>query len=271
MPELPEVETVCKGLSKKILGKKIKNLKVLNSKLRKKIPKEIEMIFKEKIIKIILRRGKHGLIFFNCDYTLQFHLGMTGKFFISNRKPLIKKHDHVSFEFENNLFMLYNDVRKFGFIDFIKKPIDLINFNELGYEPKVIHLYKKKIIKKIKKSYKSIKDILLDQSFVSGIGNIYASEILFNAKINPKSTGEKISIIKLNNLLKSINLILDKAIEKGGSSISDYNKVDGDLGYFQNNFRVYGRKGLSCFKCKNLIIQLKQSGRSTFYCRNCQK
>ena len=151
MPELPEVETVCKGLSKKILGKKIKNLKVLNSKLRKKIPKEIEMIFKEKIIKIILRRGKHGLIFFNCDYTLLFHLGMTGKFFISNRKPLIKKHDHVSFEFENNLFMLYNDVRKFGFIDFIKKPIDLINFNELGYEPKVIHLYKKKNYKKNKK------------------------------------------------------------------------------------------------------------------------
>ena len=167
--------------------------------------------------------------------------------------------------------MLYNDVRKFGFIDFIKKPIDLINFNQLGHEPKVIRFYKKKIIKKIKKSSKTIKDILLDQSFVSGIGNIYASEILFNARINPKSTGIKISIIKLNNLLKIINLILDKAIEKGGSSISDYKKVDGDLGYFQNNFRVYGRKGLSCFKCKNLILQMKQSGRSTFYCKNCQK
>ena len=96
---------------------------------------------------------------------------------------------------------------------------------------------------------------------------VYSGD-MFN---KPLATGKKISIIKLNNLLKSINLILDKAIKKGGSSISDYNNVDGDLGYFQNNFRVYGRKGLACFKCKNLILQFKQSGRSTFYCRNCQK
>ncbi|MBJ57471.1 MAG: DNA-formamidopyrimidine glycosylase [Rickettsiales bacterium] len=271
MPELPEVETVCTGLKNKILNLKVKKIKIINDKLRRKIPAKIEKIFKEKSVKCILRRGKNGIIVFNCNYVIEFHLGMTGKFMISNNLLQLEKHDHLLIEFYKNCFITYNDVRKFGYIDIKEKPIDLVNMNKLGYEPESIDIFSKYIIKKITKSTKTIKSLLLDQSIIVGIGNIYASEILFNAGVNPKKTGNRIKKKHINKILNSTNYILRKAIKEGGSSIKNYNNVEGDLGYFQNSLNVYDKEGLSCLNCKNLILKIKQSGRSTFFCSFCQR
>tara|TARA_E500000178_G_scaffold256881_1_gene253389 strand:- start:3 stop:818 length:816 start_codon:yes stop_codon:yes gene_type:complete len=271
MPELPEVETVCKGLSNKILHKKVSGVKIFDSKLRKEIPPEIENVFEGKYIKEIIRRGKNGIIIFDGDYVLQFHLGMTGKFRFSKLMPTIIKHDHIMLKFTEGLYLIYNDVRKFGFFKLIKKPVDIVEFNFLGYEPNVINLFREKIISKIRSRSTSIKNILLNQSLIAGIGNIYASEILFSSGINPKLKGNNITKRKLYKMLIAIKLILDKAIKRGGTSIKDYNNVEGSLGYFQNSLKVYGREGLSCLNCKSLITKIKQSGRSTFYCKKCQR
>ena len=271
MPELPEVETVCKGLSEKILKKKIKELKILNPNLRTKIPVKIESLFLGRYIKKIIRRGKNGIIFFNCNHVIIFHLGMTGKFKIFLKKPLFEKHDHLFMKLGKSSYLLFNDIRKFGSIDIMRMPIDIINFRGLGHEPKVINSFASDICNKIRNSRRNIKNILLDQSIIAGIGNIYASEILFRSGISPKAKGNTISEKRLKRMIIEVKNVLDLAIEKGGSTIKNYSNAEGSLGYFQNNLFVYDREGLSCLICKSLIIKIKQSGRSSYYCRKCQR
>ena len=271
MPELPEVETVCRGLSKVITGKKIYKIRVLNPKLRYKIPDDLENKIKSKNVKKILRRGKYGLLVTDGEYDLAFHLGMTGNFIIYNSKPKIYKHDHLLFQFDKNIFIVYNDIRKFGYIFLTKKPLDLSNFKNLGVEPDQLKNQKNILYKQIKKKNSNIKSVLLDQGFIAGIGNIYASEILYVASVSPKRKARNISKVTFTRLLKACNTVILNAISKGGASIKNFNDIDGKLGYFQNEFKVYAREGLSCFACGNLIKKIKQNGRSTFYCIKCQR
>ena len=272
MPELPEVEIVRKGLLKSIDGLNIIGIKILNANLRYAIPLKLEKVFHNKIIKTICRRGKHGIIITNADYHLHFHLGMTGNFkIINSTNIIINKHDHLLIMLSKKISLIYNDIRKFGYISLIKKPFDIVQFKNLGSEPSLLNKSIKQVKTKIHSKKKSIKDLLLDQSIIAGIGNIYANEILFDAKVHPTFIANKLSSRQINKIIQSATIILEKAIVKGGSSIKDYKNIEGNLGYFQNEFKVYAKEGSSCLKCKNLINKIKQMGRASYFCPNCQQ
>jgi len=270
MPELPEVETVCRVLSKNIIGLTIKKVEIINKNLRYPLPSNIKKKIFQSKIKSIIRRGKYGLILLSNRNVIIFHLGMTGKFKIDLRVYKKTKHDHLVLEFNNNLKLIYNDVRKFGYIKLAEKPFDIFNLKNLGYEPSIVANFRDILFAKIKRRKASIKDILLDQSFICGVGNIYASEILYEAKISPFKKGIKFYKYEFTVLLKALQNIIEEAIKKGGSSIKDYASPKDDLGYFQTQFKVYDREGLPCYYCKSLITRVKQGGRSTFFCIKCQ-
>ena len=271
MPELPEVEVIVRGLRHNFLGLKLKYFKILNKELRYPLESKMEYEFKNKTIKHILRRGKYGLIIFNGTKHLLFHLGMTGKFRFTKDKTTKIKHDHILIEFNRNRFLIYNDVRKFGYFSIIENPINIHSLKKLGPEPSSYNFFKEQLWSKVQQKQADIKSLLLDQSFITGIGNIYASEILYDSKIFPFKIASKINKKSFTKLLNSIEKILEKAISSGGTTIKDFQNIVGDLGYFQNSFKVYGREGLTCYKCKNLIIKIKSKGRSTFFCSSCQK
>ena len=271
MPELPEVETICRGLSKKLLNLYVLKVKTFDKKLRYSISKNIEKHLLQNKLKAIIRRGKNGIIVFTGNYNLHFHLGMTGKFVITTPNYIKKKHDHFLIQFDENLVLIYNDIRKFGYLKLVKKPLDIVKFRSVGLEPFLCKFFEKELFFQICKKERSIKDILLDQKYICGIGNIYANEILFRSKISPFKPGKNLSEKEFNNLLNSIQYILNVAIKKGGSSIKNYKNIDEELGYFQIDFKVYNKEGLACYQCDNMISKKKQSGRSTFFCKSCQK
>ena len=289
MPELPEVEVVKRSLTKKVQNSIIKEVKINNGKLRYHInKKEIQKIIGLKIIKI-KRRSKYLLFFFNKDIIMLVHLGMTGKFFFINEKNTKfktsfyyhinekkdQKHDHVVFYLNKKQKLIYNDVRKFGFIKFfnIKNLNKNSHLSNLGPEPleqEFTHSYVKNYVKD---RNIGVKSIMMDQKFVSGIGNIYANEILFLSKVKPSRKAKSLKDFELKKIVKFTKKILRNSIKFGGSSIKDFSSENGKRGSFQQYFNVYGKKGDSCTnkKCKNKIIRSIISLRATFYCSNCQK
>ena len=268
MPELPEVQTVLDTLETKIKNRKIKDIKILY----KPIVEESDRTFKKKLInqyfKNFKRRGKY-LLFEMDDITLVSHLRMEGKYFILDDKTPINKHDHVIFYLDNNTQLRYNDVRKFGRMSLIEKKDDYSDFKNLGPEPfsKQFNLnYCKEYLKNNKKP---IKQILLDQSFVAGVGNIYADEILYAIKLNPKTLGNKLNDNQILDLIKNTRLILKKAIKAGGTTIRSYTSSLGVTGRFQLNLKVHTMK--DCPRCKSEIKKITVGGRGTYYCPKCQK
>ena len=267
MPELPEVETTIRAL-RTIRNKKIIKIVINTKKLRFSIPKHIKFINNIKISNI-RRIAKYIIIDLNNNNSLIFHLGMSGRLRISNKTYYREKHDHVIISFHKNN-LIFNDSRRFGFIDivFTNKLYQKNYISNLGPDALSKNYDKNYIYKKINKSEVPIKQIILNQKILSGIGNIYASEILFDAKISPLTRGKSLNYIQISKLIISIRKILRKAINHGGSSIRDYKSADGTLGNFQSNFKVYNREGLkiSNFKIKKIV----QYGRSTYYCPKIQ-
>tara|TARA_S200000501_G_C20650512_1_gene667242 strand:+ start:4 stop:867 length:864 start_codon:yes stop_codon:yes gene_type:complete len=287
MPELPEVEIVRESLDKIIKQKKVKKVIIRNRNLRFKIPSNFASFLKnQKIVKV--ERFSKYLIFklSNNSYCL-LHLGMSGtvhivyfkkKNFVTNssfyNSPILpKKHNHVEIIFEN-FKVIYNDPRRFGFFQIIKdKNLLDQRFLHLGPEPFDLRFNCKYIHSFLRNKDKCIKNFLLDQSFVSGIGNIYASEILFLGKTNPNKKGALFIEKDCRKILNSSKKVLLEAIQKGGSSIRDFKNTNGIKGNFQKQFKVYGREGLKCkrFKCEGIIKKKNISNRSTFFCDTCQK
>ena len=285
MPELPEVEVVKQSLNKKIKQKKVKKVLVRNRNLRFKIPKNFESFFRNKKIIRVERFSKY-LIF--CLYKNKYcllHLGMSGtihlvykkKSFITNTSfyqnpQLPKKHNHVEIIFKN-FKVVYNDPRRFGFFQIIKN-LRLLKkrFSKLGPEPFQSEFSLEYIFSFFKGKKKNIKNFLLDQNFVSGIGNIYASEILYLSKINPNKKAYLIKKEECKKLIINSKKILTNAIKKGGSTIRDFKNTSGNKGNFQKNFKVYERYGLNCkrFNCNGIILKKNISNRSTFFCNMCQ-
>tara|TARA_B100001029_G_scaffold175102_1_gene176113 strand:+ start:481 stop:1347 length:867 start_codon:yes stop_codon:yes gene_type:complete len=288
MPELPEVEVVRRSLNTLICGLKITKVDILNNKLRYVInPKLKKVINKQKIISV-KRRGKFLLINIENNKTLLFHLGMTGKILILNKKKNItmktsfyynskidKKHNHIKIKFNNYIDLIYNDIRKFGFIKLLKTQDikNCINLSSLGPEPLGKKFNFKYFKKKSLGSKKNIKNFLMDQKYVSGLGNIYVNEILFLSSINPKKLTFELSNIEIIKILKNTRMILSDSINQGGSSIKDFKGILGERGGFQQNFRVYDRNNESCMKktCDGMIKKIYLSNRSTFFCQKCQK
>ena len=269
MPELPEVETTVKGLSV-ILNQKISNVKIHTSKLRFKIPNNIINILRNSKISNLRRIAKFIIIDLDKYYSLVIHLGMSGRLKTVDKSYKRIKHDHFILYFLNKRMLVYHDPRKFGFIDLVQTE-DLQKQKyilSLGVDALSPDLTAQIIFKKISKSEVPIKQILLNQKLIAGIGNIYASEILFDAKISPLTLGKNLEISLIMKLIKSIRKILTKAIKYGGSSIRDYRSTDGTLGNFQSNFKVYNKEGKKIGDDK--VKKIVQYGRSTFYCPKIQ-
>ena len=287
MPELPEVEIVRQSLDKKIKQKKVKKVIIRNRNLRYKIPLNFESFLEnQKIIKVD-RFSKYIILYLSNKSYCLFHLGMSGTIHLiyEHKKKLItntsfysssilpKKHNHIELIFED-FKVVYNDPRRFGFFQIIKDSNLLEKkFSHLGPEPFNSDFNLNYVYSFFKKKKKNIKNFLLDQKFVSGIGNIYASEILFLSKINPK---KKAYLLKKNDCKKLIinsKKVLSKAIKEGGSSIRDFKNTYGKKGKFQKNFKVYEREGLNCkrFECRDIIKKKIISNRSTFFCKTCQR
>ena len=287
MPELPEVEIVKQSLDKKVREKKVKKVLVRNRNLRKKIPLSFESFFLNKKIKNVRRFSKYLILNFSNKKKCLIHLGMSGTihYIRLNRKNTITntsfynspnlpdKHNHIEIFFEN-FKIVYNDPRRFGFFEIINSDEHLEKrFSKLGPEPFSSKFNLKYIRSKLSGKKKCIKNFLIDQNFVSGIGNIYASEILFLSRIRPDKKAGNLKINDYKNILVNSKKVLIEAIDKGGSSIRDFKNISGNQGEFQSYFRVYQRQGLTCKKidCTGVIKKKNISNRSSFFCDTCQK
>ena len=286
MPELPEVEIVRKSLNKKIQEKKVKKVIIRNRNLRIKIPKNFEKFLENKIINKVSRFSKYLIINLPKNEFCLIHLGMSGTIHLIDNKikndisnlsfynsPFLpKKHNHVEIIFDK-FRVIYNDPRRFGFFQKIKSKDDLKKrFLYLGPEPfdksfNLDYFIKYKKDKKI-----NIKNLLIDQKFVSGIGNIYASEILFLSKVDPNKSIKLLRNKDCSQIIENSKKVLLKAIQKGGSSIRNFKNTHGYSGSYQDNFNVYQREGLICKRthCKGKIIKKVINNRSTFFCNFCQ-
>lgn len=273
MPELPEVETVKESLKCRLVGRKIKNVNILWDNIIA-YPSKEEFIkdINDKIIIDIKRRGKF-LLFDLDDYYLLSHLRMEGKYFFKNHGDEINKHEHVIFDLGNDKELRYMDTRKFGKMYLIKKEdIDKIGpLKDLGLEPWDDNLNSEYLINKYKNKRLPIKTVLLDQSIIVGIGNIYADEILFLSKINPLKKCNLLNKEECERIIKYTKKVLENAIKMGGSTIRTYSSVDGVHGLFQNELLVHGKDKGACPDCNNKIEKIRIGGRGTYYCPKCQK
>ena len=272
MPELPEVETVKNFLDLHLLKSKILWVKIENKKLRYEIPPQIcKTLIRTRISKII-RRGKYLIFLLNNKSAVLCHLGMTGCFRIS-RNYVKRKHDHFIIGVKNKQ-IIFNDVRKFGFIKLYKSSevFNCSHLKKIGPEP-LSENFSISYLKENKLKQVSVKSFLMNQCNVAGLGNIYCSEILFDSAIHPEKNFSNLKLEEYKKILKSTKNILNQAIKQGGTTIKDYNISDEKVGYFKNRLKVYDRNGQSCFRCKKSIKIKKifQNGRSTFYCVKCQK
>ena len=285
MPELPEIEIVKQSLDKNIKFEKIKKVVVRNRSLRFKIPKNFEIVLKNKIINKISRKSKYLILHLEDIYCV-IHLGMSGTIHLINKKNFKKntntsfysspnlplKHNHIEF-FLGKYQLIYNDPRRFGFFKIFEKKSLSDFFNNVGPEPLSNKFNINYISNYFINKKKNIKSFLLDQKFVSGIGNIYASEILFCCKINPLKKAKSLTKLDIKKIRYFSKSILNQAIKKGGSSIRDFKNVEGRNGSYQNEFKVYQRENLNCLNkgCSGKIKKKVISKRSTFFCNRCQK
>ena len=277
MPELPEVETSRIYIKQFLLNSKIVNIQARVSKLRWNINPDIKKIFNNSKILKISRIGKYILINASNKNTLILHLGMSGYLSIKEANQKKIKHDHIIINFERvngeKKSLIFNDQRRFGYVDFyntlnLKKHFLIKNLGIDGLSKSLKHVPLKTIF--LKKT-SMIKSTLLDQKIICGIGNIYASEILFYSKINPLKKTNHLSNDEINSLLLNIKIVFSKAVLNGGTTIKDYKQPNGKVGYFTQKLKVYGREKLKCYDCNNIIVKLNINKRATYICPVCQK
>jgi len=289
MPELPEVETVLRGLEPVMMGQKIISADIRRLDLRWPFPEKMSQRLTGAKVLRLHRRSKYILCDLDSGETLLIHLGMSGRMTISHARNETEdllgnfqyklsnpaKHDHVILDMQAGARISFNDARRFGAMDLIEtknlfdhKLIKLLGPEPLGNEFNTPYLHSK-----LKGKTAPIKSALLDQRIVAGLGNIYVCESLWRAGINPKRLSGKVSRKKIDVLVPIIRDVLRDAISAGGSSLKDHRQTNGDLGYFQHSFAVYGREGKKCssVRCSELVKRIVQSGRSSFYCAKCQK
>ncbi len=275
MPELPEVETVVNGLNKTILNKTIKNINILDKRpIKKYTPQNFTSFVTGKTFKNIIRFGKYIHFKFKNGDSIVSHLRMTGKYiFLQNTKNIINtSHVRLIFYFTDGSKLLFKDQRIFGTLTPYLANECIKEIEKNGLDPILNKITPHYLFKKAKNRTIPVKVFLLDQSVIAGLGNIYATEALFYAKINPQIIANKINKTQWKILINKIVFILNLAISKNGTSISDFKNIDDKSGEFQNMLMVYGKNGQICKKCNSTsIIKIKQSGRSTFLCPHCQK
>ncbi|MXO56062.1 bifunctional DNA-formamidopyrimidine glycosylase/DNA-(apurinic or apyrimidinic site) lyase [Pontixanthobacter gangjinensis] len=271
MPELPEVETTVRGLAKFLDGQRITSVTLNRPNMRKPFPPELVQMVTGATVTGLGRRAKYGLIHTDRESTLIFHLGMSGRWRIDPEEP--DKHDHLVLETEGHQFALC-DPRRFGWVDLVAT--DTLNewpsIASLGPEPLGPDLTVEHLRQAFAGRSQAIKLLLLDQRIIAGLGNIYVCEALHRARIHPLKPGGNVSRQALTRLIPEIVAVLLQSIEDGGSSLRDYARPDGQLGYFATRFAVYGREGDHCDREDGgVITRIEQGGRSTWFCPKCQK
>ncbi|WP_343116396.1 bifunctional DNA-formamidopyrimidine glycosylase/DNA-(apurinic or apyrimidinic site) lyase [Ostreiculturibacter nitratireducens] len=283
MPELPEVETVRRGLLPVMEGRRILSAEVRRPDLRWRFPDRMSERLTGARVDMLRRRSKYILADLSTGETLLIHLGMSGRMLISGKMlgefhhdhPAPQKHDHVVLEMEGGARVTFNDARRFGAMDLMPTGAadDHWLLAGLGPEPFGNDFHEEYLVARLKGRATPIKAALLDQRVVAGLGNIYVCEVLHRAGIHPRRKAGAISAARVAGLVPIIREVLSEAIEAGGSSLRDYRRADGELGYFQHTFRVYDREGEPCQSegCTGTIARIVQSGRSSFYCPVCQR
>ncbi len=288
MPELPEVETVRRGLLPVLEGATIARADIRRADLRWPFPPAMQARLEGQTVQALRRRSKYVLADLSGGETLLVHLGMSGRILIhpgpGNRQmlgqyvhahPALEKHDHVVLDLTSGARIVFNDPRRFGAMDLMPTAAQAQHklLAALGPEPLGNGFHADYLAAAFKGRRTPVKAALLDQRIVAGLGNIYVCEALHRAGIAPKRLAGRISATRLAALVPIIRTVLTEAIDAGGSSLRDYRQADGDLGYFQHSFRAYGREGAPCLAdgCDGRIARIVQSGRSTFYCPACQR
>jgi formamidopyrimidine-DNA glycosylase len=271
MPELPEVENIVQGLRKIILKKRLVKLESFRDDFFACRKKMVEV--EKGIIREAKRRGKWIIIEMDDNNALLLHLGMSGQLIFAKGDCPIPKYALLEFVLEHGERLFYCDMRRFGKFDIIpiQQLCDCKPLKDLGVEPLTKDLDRILLSEMLNKSKRQIKDFLLDQKKIAGLGNIYACEILFDSKISPFKPANALTMNEVNRLCKSIQQVLKRAVEKGGSTIKNYVNATGEKGSYQLSHKVYGREGEKCFFCSTTIKREKQHGRSTYFCPECQK
>jgi formamidopyrimidine-DNA glycosylase len=273
MPELPEVETTRRGLEPVMLGRRIVNVTARRKDLRVALPPRFVEQLEGKAIRALRRRAKYLLIDLDSDEVLLIHLGMSGSLRTVDPKHYgPKTHDHVIFHLDDGRCVVFHDPRRFGLMDIYSKEAEAANrwLAHLGPEPLEKAFNARYLAAALAKRKTPIKPTLMDQQLVVGVGNIYASESLYLAGIDPRAPSYAVSD-HAPALVRAIKKTLNAAIKSGGSTLRDYVGAEGDGGYFQHHFNVYDREAEKCFACKKLIQHLVQSARATYYCAQCQR
>ncbi|WP_394180953.1 bifunctional DNA-formamidopyrimidine glycosylase/DNA-(apurinic or apyrimidinic site) lyase [Yoonia maritima] len=283
MPELPEVETVKAGIAPAMEGQVIAQADINRPDLRWPFPENMSARLTGKRILGLRRRSKYILADLDSGETLLIHLGMSGRMLVSGVKvgefhhphPVPAKHDHVVLHMENGARITFNDARRFGAMDLLDTATqeDHWLIRDIGPEPLGNAFDETYLVERLKGKNTPIKSALLDQGIVAGLGNIYVCEVLFRAGIHPKRKAGQISAKRVASLVPVIRDVLSEAIAAGGSSLRDYRQSDGELGYFQHVFQVYDQEGKTCVTdgCQKTIQRIVQSGRSSFFCPQCQR
>jgi formamidopyrimidine-DNA glycosylase len=271
LPELPEVEVVCRGLDALVTGRRVARIDCLSPRLRYPLPPEMAERLQGSVCEQVQRRAKYLLFGFG-ETLLVWHLGMTGQFHVLPGDVAAGRHEHVRIDFDDGGTLRYRDARRFGYAGILPAVGWQAHpwFAGLGPEPlqegfDVDYLHSRCVGRRT-----PIKHLLMDARMVVGVGNIYASEALHRAGIHPTRAAGRIAPARLDRLVGAVRQVLSEAIAAGGSSISDFVRVDGHPGYFAHAFEVYGRAGQPCGRCGGRIRRIVQIGRSSFYCPQCQ-
>jgi formamidopyrimidine-DNA glycosylase len=272
MPELPEVETTRRGLLKAVKGARIERVDLHRDNLRSPFPKKFAQSLTERRITNIRRRAKYLLIDLDNGDILLAHLGMSGSFVVMDEDHAPRKHDHVILHLDSGAQMVFNDPRRFGMMDIIKKGGEGVHplLAHLGPEPLLAEFSEKYLAGELRRRNGPVKPALMDQKLVVGVGNIYASESLFHAGVHPE-TPARDTAKKAAKIIDCIRTTLKAAIASGGSSLRNYVGAGNQAGYFQHRFYVYGRAGKPCYDCGTAIETTTQAGRATFWCPQCQR
>jgi len=270
MPELPEVETTCRGLAPHIVGARVRKVVVRNPSLRWPVPDNLAELIERKNLKSISRRGKYLLLEFSNGYVL-WHLGMSGSLRIVSSDEAIKAHDHIDVVFSGGVILRFHDPRRFGSVLWSEHPESHKLLCSLGPEPLSEDFSGEYLYKLCRKRRVAIKQLIMNSNVVVGVGNIYANESLFFSGIHPLKPANTVSRKKIDLLVEEIKKVLASAIHQGGTTLRDFVNGEGKPGYFAQQLSVYGRAGEVCKLCDSVLKEIRLGQRSTVYCARCQK
>ncbi|MDD5266791.1 MAG: bifunctional DNA-formamidopyrimidine glycosylase/DNA-(apurinic or apyrimidinic site) lyase [Methylococcales bacterium] len=271
MPELPEVETTCRGIAPHIEGQTIKQVIIRQFQLRWPVPESLNQILTGLSIRSVSRRAKY-LLFTTSAGTMLVHLGMSGNLRIMTTGQGPGKHDHIDFIFNDGTVLRFNDPRRFGAVLWTSAPIaEHQLLKDLGPEP-LLADFNGELLYSLSRNRKvRVKSFIMDSHIVVGVGNIYANEALFMAGILPSRQAGKISLARYQKLAETIQVVLQNSIQQGGTTLRDFVNEAGNPGYFKQQLRVYGRKGLPCVYCQQPLKEIRLANRSTVFCSDCQR